>query len=219
MLSNIFLGVSLIGAEWVLYFLILLSVISVAIIIERLRFYRTASKGLEPFRAKIRDAANQGKWEDALAAAQQRSKQANLRAADLETGMTMALLSCRQANDKGKPTSQSLNELAQDAVLRTRIHWERNLAILASIGSNAPFVGLFGTVLGIIKAFHDLAKQPIAGAQTVSAGVSEALVATAVGILVAIPATVAFNFFQRRVKSACLQAEALKSFLVGKTVE
>ena len=119
----------------------------------------------------------------------------------------------------GKRSAEILTELAQDSVVRARIQWEKNLSVLATIGSNAPFVGLFGTVLGIIKAFHDLSQQAGAGVQTVTSGISEALIATAVGILVAIPAAVAFNLFQRRVRFAVAEAEALKSFLVGKLAE
>jgi biopolymer transport protein ExbB len=96
------------------------------------------------------------------------------------------------------------------------MEWERNLSVLATIGNNAPFIGLFGTVLGIIKAFHDLSQQATTGAATVTSGISEALVATAIGLLVAIPAVIAFNLFQRRVKTALAEAESLKSFLVGK---
>jgi biopolymer transport protein ExbB len=124
--------------------------------------------------------------------------------------MALALLTQR----RGAP--DVLTEVAQDPVMRTRLKWEKNLAVLATIGSNAPFIGLFGTVLGIIKAFHDLSQQAGAGATGVTAGISEALVATAVGLLVAIPAVVAYNVFQRRVKSALGEAEALKSYLVGK---
>jgi biopolymer transport protein ExbB len=71
-------------------------------------------------------------------------------------------------------------------------------------------------VLGIIQAFHDLSSQAASGVQGVTAGISEALVATAVGILVAIPATIAYNMFTRKTKSAAQEAESLKSFLIGK---
>src|SRR5581483_10425719 len=126
---------------------------------------------------------------------QTRSKDQQPAAPDLESAMALALLGEKK---KGAST-EVLNELAQDAVVRARLAWERNLSILATIGSNAPFVGLFGTVLGIIKAFHDLSQQGNTGASMVTAGISEALVATAVGLLVAIPAVVAFNIFQRKV--------------------
>ncbi len=89
-----------------------------------------------------------------------------------------------------------------------RVHLERNLTFLASVGSNAPFIGLFGTVLGIIRAFHDLVGNVGGGADVVMAGISEALVAPAGGIFVAIPAIVAYNAFQRRVEQLLALSEA-----------
>ena len=93
-----------------------------------------------------------------------------------------------------------------------------DLSFLGTLGSNAPFVGLFGTVLGIIKAFHDLGAVNVKGAavqQTVMAGISEALVATAVGLAVAIPAVVAYNGFQRWLKNMTARTNALGHALVG----
>ncbi len=209
MLSNVFLGLSLAGAEWVLYFLIFLSVISVALIFERWWFYRTATRGLTQFRANVRSATLGGDIAKATEIAKSRAD--GSKSPDLEAEMVYAVLSPAQSK-----SPEVLGELAHDAVMRAKVEWERNLSILATIGSNAPFVGLFGTVLGIIKAFHDLSHQAASGAQTVSSGISEALIATAVGILVAIPAVVAFNIFQRKVKASLTEAEALKSFLVGK---
>lgn len=213
MLSNVFLGISLVGAEWVLYLLILLSIVSVAVMFERARFYSSASRELTTFREQVRSAVAAGKWDEALKLAEQRAAHQTKNEGDLEAGVAAAIL--RHAQSGGARSSDVLSEAAQDAVMRTRLSWERNLAVLATIGNNAPFIGLFGTVLGIIKAFHDLS-QAGAGAQTVSSGISEALIATAVGILVAIPAVAAFNLFQRRVKTALTEAEALKSYLVSK---
>jgi biopolymer transport protein ExbB len=84
--------------------------------------------------------------------------------------------------------------------------------VLGTLGNNTPFIGLFGTVLGIIKASHDLTASQATGGQAanaVMAGVFEALVATAVGLLVAIPAVVAYNVFQRRVRAAMSGVDAL----------
>jgi biopolymer transport protein ExbB len=209
MLSHLFLGMSLIGAEWVLYLLVLLSVLSVTLIIERARFYRTASGEIEGFRKQLRETAAAGQWDAAAKLASDRAARTSGNP-DLEAQMAHAILS------QGKASPDILGEVAQDPVLRARLHWEKNLSVLATIGSNAPFIGLFGTVLGIIKAFHDLSQQAATGTQGVTAGISEALVATAVGLLVAIPAVVAFNIFSRRVKSGLAEAEALKSFLIGK---
>jgi len=154
----------------------------------------------------------EGKWNEAFEVAANRAKECDGVPLDLETGLARVLLQKRDA----VPGVDVLTEIAQSEVVRAKIQWDKNLSILATIGSNAPFIGLFGTVLGIIKAFHDLSQQAMAaGAQTVSAGISEALIATAVGILVAIPAVVAFNLFQRQVKKAMSEAEALKSFLIG----
>jgi biopolymer transport protein ExbB len=86
---------------------------------------------------------------------------------------------------------------------------ERGLGILGTIGSTAPFVGLFGTVLGIIRAFSDLAADTSGGPSVVAAGVSEALVATAAGLFVAIPSVIAYNFFTRSTRRQFLELETL----------
>jgi biopolymer transport protein ExbB len=92
---------------------------------------------------------------------------------------------------------------------------ERGLAFLGTLGNNAPFIGLFGTVLGIIKAFRDLAENSQAGAQAVMAGISEALVSTAIGLMVAIPAVIAFNFFQRQVRAHVTNADTLAHVILA----
>ncbi|MCM2276695.1 MAG: MotA/TolQ/ExbB proton channel family protein [Oligoflexia bacterium] len=214
MLSHLFLGLSLIGAEWVLYLLLALSVISVALILERVFYYRAASRRLSEFRDRIRQTVLTGKWDEAIKLAEERARQQRNGAQDLEAALAFSLMT-RSNGRAARLSTEVLDKLARDSLTRGRLSWDRNLSVLATIGSNAPFVGLFGTVLGIIKAFHDLSQQATAGAQTVTAGISEALVATAVGILVAIPAVVAFNLFQRKVKSALAEAEALKCFLIA----
>ena len=101
---------------------------------------------------------------------------------------------------------------------RERPQYERFLSVLGTLGNNAPFIGLFGTVLGIIKAFHDLGEMNAKGAaiqQTVMAGISEALVATAVGLAVAIPAVVCNNVFNRRLKTVTSRTHALGHALVA----
>src|SRR4029078_7538172 len=90
---------------------------------------------------------------------------------------------------------------------REKLRLERNLTFLATLGSNAPLIGLFGTVLGIITASHGLAANQAGGPSVVMAGISEALVATAVGLMVAIPAVVAFNYFNRRVRTSMTQVD------------
>jgi biopolymer transport protein ExbB len=213
MISKLFLGASLLGADWVLICLILISFISVTLILERLTFYGRASKNLDLFRKELKQRVSERKWTDALKLAESRAQAYKDGPWDLETGLAIALV--RRQEEAATGGLEVLKEVADYEITHARTEWDKNLSLLATIGSNAPFVGLFGTVLGIIKAFHDLSQQVATGAQTVSSGISEALIATAVGILVAIPAVVAFNLFQRRVKRAASEAEATKSFLLG----
>lgn len=204
---------SLVKAEWILYLLLFLSVLSIGLILERAWFYRRATKGLELFRDRLRRAVSKGEWSEAVRMTEERADRTRTSPPDLDSGVALTLL---QFRSESKGSTEVLQELAQDAILRTKVAWEQNLAMLATIGSNAPFIGLFGTVIGIIKAFHDLSTQAGGTAPQVTAGISEALVSTAVGIFVAVPAVVAFNLFQRRIKAAVSEADALKSFLIGK---
>lgn len=92
---------------------------------------------------------------------------------------------------------------------------ERSLGFLATVGANAPYIGLFGTVLGIMKAFNDLSKAADAGQQTVMAGISSALIATAAGLMVAIPAVLAYNYFQRLVKRVLGNLESIEEMALA----
>jgi biopolymer transport protein ExbB/TolQ len=85
---------------------------------------------------------------------------------------------------------------------------ERYLSILGTLGNIAPFIGLFGTVVGIIRAFRDLAVSGSGGPSVVAAGISEALITTAAGLVVAIPAVIAYNYFLRRVGTVMTEIEA-----------
>jgi len=101
------------------------------------------------------------------------------------------------------------------AVERERARYEQRLAFLGTLGNNAPFVGLFGTVRGIIRAFHDLAGSALQGTQAVMAGIAEALVATAVGLMVAIPAVIAFNYFQAKVRKTSGKIDAVAQMVLA----
>jgi biopolymer transport protein ExbB len=96
---------------------------------------------------------------------------------------------------------------------------EKHLGILGTLGNNCPFIGLFGTVLGIIKAFADLSHNQAGGAAVVMAGIAEALVATAVGLMVAIPAVVAYNIFQGRVRRTLGRVDAMAHLILARSHE
>ncbi len=95
--------------------------------------------------------------------------------------------------------------------IQLKLQLEKRLGILATFGNNAPFIGLFGTVLGVMKAFHDLGVSNEFGIRVVMEGISEALVATALGLFVAIPCVMSYNFFVRKIKKILLLYEEKKN--------
>jgi biopolymer transport protein ExbB len=113
---------------------------------------------------------------------------------------------------RGKAAVQDIMEGER---LRISLFLERRLSFLGTLGANAPFIGLFGTVLGIIHAFKDLALTEGGGGPAVMAGIAEALVATAVGLLVAIPAVMMYNFFHRRLHVVQERSRVLEQLLLA----
>lgn len=101
-------------------------------------------------------------------------------------------------------TEEAVQQAADIAVSLQRLRLRRYLGTLATIGSTAPFIGLFGTVLGVMAAFQEMSQHQLTG-EKMSAGISEALSATALGLLVAIPSVVAYNYFLGRVQAMVLQ--------------
>lgn len=98
-----------------------------------------------------------------------------------------------------------------------RLQWSRGLSVLATLGANAPFIGLFGTVLGIIQSFGTLSRDP-SGMNLVIASLAEALAATAIGLFVAIPAVSAYNVFQNRIRNISIRLESIKDLYCSKIV-
>jgi biopolymer transport protein ExbB len=196
------LQMTLLGTEWVLWLLIILSVVSIAIAVERMWFFlrqgRLKQEVIEDFYGKLRSRDYNG-------ASELVSNYPN----SLEAKVALEGLNHREGG------LGSIQESTTAYLLRQRKVLDRGLVVLATLGNNAPFIGLFGTVLGIIKAFHDLGTNPAGGATVVMAGISEALVATAIGLLVAIPAVIAFNYFQRQIKVIATDAQAMVSTLVA----
>ena len=127
-----------------------------------------------------------------------------------------------EAGEDGASSSLGSVRTASDhlagALARERVRYERFLPYLGTLGNNAPFIGLFGTVLGVINAFDALQAGNLSdagGAASVMGPIAEALVATGVGLLVAIPAVVAFNVFQSRIKRSASNAELLARTMVA----
>lgn len=196
MLTHLFLNMTLMGAEWVLWVLILLSFLSIGIVVDRfLYFQRQQVDGValaENLSQCLRAGNLQAAWE--LVA-----NGDNIESQVVAAGLASA-----------KKGAHACSEAMLSVKARERGNVDSKLSILGTIGSNAPFVGLLGTVLGIIKAAHDMGAESSGGDPgAVMAGVFEALVATAVGLCVAIPAIVFFNSFQRKVKATMAQVDTL----------
>jgi biopolymer transport protein ExbB/biopolymer transport protein TolQ len=98
-------------------------------------------------------------------------------------------------------------QAADIALAQERLRLRRYLGTLATIGSTAPFIGLFGTVLGIMRAFEEMSRAGLSG-ERISGGIAEALSATALGLLVAVPAVIAYNYFTGRVQAFLLHVQA-----------
>jgi biopolymer transport protein ExbB len=195
------LGLPIFQSEWVLWLLLALSVISIGAIIERWYFYRSHAVDVERIAASLAQRLEEG---DVQAAAMALGRHDALE--------TNAVLAGLRAWDKGP---ESVEDLIAGTLGREKVRYERRLSLLATLASNAPYVGLFGTVLGIIHAFRDLSTNMAEASQSVMAGIAEALIATALGLLVAIPAVIAFNAFKARVKVAATDCEMLARTLLS----
>jgi len=200
-LTTKLLRLTLGSAEWVLWLLIALSVVSFAVMLERAVFFTTQRLRNGEL---LETSLLHGEFDQAAKAIEGQS--------GLEAVVVREML---LAAPQGPDT---VEEVLLSVLARERARYERFLAFLGTLGSNAVFVGLFGTVLGIIKAFNDLGAVALKGSaiqQTVMTGISEALVATAVGLGVAIPAVVAYNAFTRWLKTLVNRTQALGYALVG----
>jgi biopolymer transport protein ExbB/biopolymer transport protein TolQ len=121
----------------------------------------------------------------------------------------------RQAGGDPVASLELVTSALRDAISETLIQLKRGLGFLATIGSTGPFIGLFGTVAGIINAFRNIAATGSGGMSVVSGGIAEALVTTALGIFVAIPAVVAFNHFTGTIETFQVQMNRASSQLVN----
>jgi biopolymer transport protein TolQ len=202
MLSERIFAVAHIADQVVLWILIVLSIISIGMILERFFALRGVAAESQKIRNRVRTALQTHSLED-VEDLSKNSETIEGRA------LAFALKHIKENGSKG------LEEVFNTISLIERPELERYLSFLATVGSNAPYIGLLGTVLGIMKAFNDLALSADAGQQTVMAGISLALVATAAGLFVAIPAVVFYNYFQRQVKSILQSLDSVKELCLA----
>jgi biopolymer transport protein ExbB len=196
-----FVDFALLGAEWVLWLLVALSVLSIGVMIDRFLWMRGRDIDAETFVVALRKAWRQGEIDDFVA--QHRSSAA------IPIRVALAGLTERAHG------AEAAAEAMQSERLRWRKEAEKNVVILGTLGNNTPFIGLFGTVLGIIGALDELQRNAGAGDIEVMKELSRALVATAVGLLVALPAVVAYNYFNRRIKVVMSSSDVCAHAVLG----
>jgi len=199
------LAFALRGAGWVLWLLVSLSVLCIAISIERVAYLIRDGSPRQDLQGVVDTflaGGDLGDFQQAL------TKMPGFEARILNAGIEM--------RHRGP---EAVERAMAGVALAEKMAMERGLAVLATVGSNAPFLGLFGTVLGIIQAFADLAEANAEASTAVMAGISEALVATSVGLLVAIPAVVLYNGFARWVKGRVGRSESLAQLVVARLTE
>jgi biopolymer transport protein ExbB len=195
------------GAQAVLWLLFGLSVVSLAIIVERAVAFFRARGSVDALRAALGQAFRAGGLEAARRAMAQSPHPA-----------AQVVLRGMSVRGGARPTPKEAEEAMGAELANQKTKLDQGLGVLATLGSNSPFIGLFGTVVGIVGAFDALGKQGGVGAASagvVMASIGEALVATAVGIGVAVPAVIAFNFFSRRAKASLGGAEVLSRELLA----
>jgi biopolymer transport protein ExbB len=182
------------GSRWVLWLMLALSLAAVAVIAERAWFFLRERPPRDALDAAVRALAQTGP---------------TAALGKLHGAPSMEAAVARACLAHAADGAAAVESHKAAAIEEERLRYERRIAFLGTLGNNAPFVGLFGTVLGIIRAFHDLAGSSAQGTQAVMAGIAEALVATGVGLLVALPAVATYNYFVRRVETATARAEAI----------
>jgi biopolymer transport protein ExbB len=202
------------GAGWVMWIMIGLSVVSVAIMLERTWFYFSLRDDIAALAEKLRKSLRASDLDEARKLI---DSSPSAEAAVVSAGLAEA--------DRG---SRAADEAMKGAAALQRLRLERRLAFLGTVGNNAPFIGLFGTVIGVIQAFEALGKEDkVSAAATAAAGmapqqvmaaIAEALVATAIGLFVAIPAVAAYNIFMRKSKAILANTEALSRVLLSHLV-
>ena len=169
-----------------MYILVGCSILSLAIIVERILYYhRRSMVDREIFMADIKKELEKGNTKKAIEIC--RKSDAPF-ASVVEAGLAL----------QGHNEVVISNAMERKVTIET-VKLEKFTGIIGTIGSTAVYIGLFGTVLGIIRAFQDIAQSGSGGINVVINGIAEALICTAAGLIVAVPAVIAYNYFVRKI--------------------
>jgi len=192
---DVFMNSNLLQAEWVLFFLLGLFVACIVVMLVKAAWFAINSMRAKAVGARVGVFLSDGDVDSFRKDVE-----------ELEGTEAWVLRHALRYTENGGDVVEKQMDVA---MVSRKARMERGIVFLGTVGANAPFVGLFGTVLGVIRAFRDLSLETDQGAQAVMGGISEALVATAVGLMVAIPAVVAYNYLSRQVKSVLSRSGSL----------
>ncbi len=199
-------------AKAVMVILFIMSGWSIGVMIDRWMAFNAARNQSRAFAPAVAGALREGKIDEAIKVAERNKK------SHLAKVVTAGLMEFKAHQDSPGEIPGETIEASKRALERTEaiVHAElkRGLGGLATIGSTAPFVGLFGTVVGILNAFSGIAKEHATGLAAVAGGISEALVTTAMGLFVAIPAVMMFNYLTGRVEAFDVEMDNSSSELI-----
>lgn len=205
-------------AKVILVLLMLMFLLSLAIVLERLRAYARARRHSIQYIMLLRNFLQERKLQEAVTAAQTHGDSPLAKV--VGGGLSEYIKGMEALNEEGPEDVgdfdlvDAVNRQLERAKERETANLKRGLTSLATVGSTAPFVGLLGTVVGIINSFQGISSDGGGGLSSVAGGISEALVATAVGLLVAIPAVVMFNSFNARVEGFQIDMNDVASELI-----
>ena len=209
-LTDMFGSIGFVGLL-VLGCLLLLSLYSLTVIVDKYRRFNSAMKQSMIFGSEFNRHLRDGKLQDAADSARRHE---NSPVARVVSAGVQELIASRNAVENNELQLELVTRALDRSAMTTLSEMKKGLGALATIGSTAPFIGLFGTVVGIIHAFGGIAESGSGGIAAVSGGISEALVATAFGILVATPAVMAFNYFTGSLERLQIEMQSRSAELV-----
>ncbi len=196
-----FLNFAELGPEWVMYLMIALGFVMIALSVERSWLYASTRVDVPALARGLIDHLDRGDVEAARKL--------------VTSGRALEERVVADALEVWARGPFAVEQILASSVARERQRYERYLTYLGTVGNNAPFIGLLGTVIGIIVSFQALGRNPKGGLEVVGPGIAEALVATAVGLVVAIPAVVAFNAFKAQLKARVGNADFLGRIILA----
>ena len=193
--------------------LISLSFFSVAVMVNKYRRFRAASRESQTLKPLLTKFVHGGEIQELIEALRQHEKS---HVAQVVSAGILEYEGVREAGGDPQASVDLVTNTLRDSMSENLVELKQGLGFLATIGSTAPFVGLFGTVAGIINAFRNIAATGSGGMSVVSGGIAEALVTTALGIFVAIPAVAAFNYFTGKVENFHIEMNRASTQLVNR---